>query len=249
MHSFTTLQRSYFHLVRPVCTNVSSKYAPLHLCFTRSISSAPLTTLKTPLTPITATTRNYNNDNHTQLRIKVNPALQSIKYAGLKDLEQITQESISRGKQSLLSSSSSSTSNPYNNNHNNQEGPSIRQLKKAKQIHRMLNEELNRLSGTELTFCIAGESIELTQVEISPDLRHARVYWTLPYALMDTSEQVVRSATAYMQHQLDAHGIKLKMALSRKLRQSRNVPKLRFVAENTLLTHTDVIVRNTPQLF
>lgn len=194
------------------------------------------------------------------ISIKPNYKLEQIKNEGIRDLERITEECIKRSRQSLFasknissSSSSSSANKKQNENHLDSHGemPSIKQLKKSKQLYDILNDELERISNQHLLFCILGESIEITRVECTPDLRHARVYWTLPEVLMDTPEAIVRAATSKMQDILTNKGgaRMIRSGLAQKLKRARFVPTLKFIPDNTLLSHTDVVVRNLRDRF
>jgi len=196
--------------------------------------------------PVSTTTSASSQSPHKNT-LAPNLSLQSIKEAGISDLELITQQSLLQSRKSLIQTSSTTTS-ISTNLVTKPEGPSIRQLRKAKLLHDLLLEQLDKLSRTETTFTLLGESIDITNVEISPDLRQARVYWTLPSTMMDKPEHVIRMATKYM-HQIlaEQNGSKLKHPIGQKLRNARHVPKLKFIVENPLLTHTDVVIRNIPE--
>ena len=204
------------------------------------------------------------------IRFGTNHALEAIKNKGMRDFEKCTQETILNSRKSLRISSLitpinslTNTMKSRNEKHHddgiNEDGPSIRQLRKAKQLLQLLDEILDgeaMISATTLAqssanlnaFYIAGEPIEFTRVEVSPDLRHARVYWTLPHSLMGAPEKIVRLATKHMQNKfVDQGGRVFKQVIGKKLRRSRFIPSLRFVAENTLLTHTDVVVNSRTQ--
>jgi ribosome-binding factor A len=95
-----------------------------------------------------------------------------------------------------------------------------------------------------------GEPIlEVTDVEVSPDLGYARVYWTLPVTMEGKPLAQVRYVTQHIQRLMDeTHGRRVQHLVAGRLRQYRYVPKLRFVPELTELTHSDIVLKARRQL-
>jgi ribosome-binding factor A len=107
--------------------------------------------------------------------------------------------------------------------------PTPEQLGEAQRVLRVAQEALSQLSQKDPIFTIRGDPIEILDVEVSRDLRQARVYWTLPFWMMEFPEDVTQRATEKMQGLLDKRGSKLQTLVHARLRHYYP-PKLRFVA-------------------
>lgn len=126
----------------------------------------------------------------------------------------------------------------------------IRQRRRAGQIEKILCEVLERLEhqGDE-TFCFEGESIEISFVEISPDLRHSRVYWSLPFTTLGLGDDELRRLAVMMQRRLDIRGAAMLQARFSKMVRNKYPPKMKFLpAEDSMLVQSDVLKRDLHRL-
>lgn len=106
--------------------------------------------------------------------------------------------------------------------------PLPEQLSEGNRIFEHLNEVLEQFSQKDKTFCIKGDPIVILDVEVSPDLKHARVYWALPYGLVGLPNKVTEEITSRMQNILVKRGGKLQALVHTRLRHYYP-PRLRFV--------------------
>ena len=161
-----------------------------------------------------------------------NPGLESIKQEGLHILTSLTRDVQSKTKRRLLLKDEDS-------------GPTPIQLKEATRLKYLVEEALisyTSKKGGISPFCIMGEPIAIIDVEITQDLRNARVYWTLPYGvlLMNAFNREMREQSVKrMQHVLDEKGGVIQGIVSTKMRHYFRPPKLKFVpAEGEMLRNT-----------
>lgn len=113
------------------------------------------------------------------------------------------------------------------------EGPSVRLLRVGEQVRHVLADILQR--GDVHDDVLASHLVSVTEVRMSPDLRHATVFVK---PLLGKDEEVVlkalRTNTAYLQREV-AHRIKLKYAA-----------KLKFVSDESFDegSHIDRLLRD-----
>jgi len=165
------------------------------------------------------------------LPVRRNAALEAVRQAGLQQLEETTQVIAKKSSKSLLLTDSEESSKP-----------NLKQLRMASTLLDVM-EDIMELYCTQVSeLCVQGEPLEVTDVEVSPDLGAARIYWTLPDVMEDKPIAQVRAATEYIQRLIDEkHGRHIQHLVAGRLRRFRYVPRLRFVAENTDLTHSSVV--------
>jgi ribosome-binding factor A len=154
----------------------------------------------------------------------INIGLEAIKSAGMAQLHNQTQDIISRTRQPLFEDV-----DLLDDDGNKRK--SVAQIQEAARIECAIEEALVEYSSRYDTFNIKGQVIDVLGVEVSPDLRQARVYWGLPRVLdleqLSSSrlEQVVRM----MQKILDERGGKIQGIVHSRLR-AYYPPKLKWVA-------------------
>ena len=113
------------------------------------------------------------------------------------------------------------------------EGPSVRVLRVGEQVRHVLSEILAR--GDVHDDILATHPVSVTEVRMSPDLRHATVFVK---PLLGKDEEAVlkalRTNTAYLQREV-AHGIRMKYAA-----------KLKFLADDSFdeASHIDALLRD-----
>ena len=107
-------------------------------------------------------------------------------------------------------------------------GPSPDQLAEAHRINTVLLQVLDNFSKRDATFSIKGEPIVIMEVEVSKDLKQARVYYALPFNVLKYPKHVVQEVSRRMQELLEKRGGKLQRLVHAQLR-SYYPPKLRFV--------------------
>lgn len=116
---------------------------------------------------------------------------------------------------------------------NQSEGPSVRLLRVGEQVRHILSEILTR--GDVHDDVLAKHVVSVTEVRMSPDLRHATIFIK---ALLGKDEEAVlkalRTNTAYLQREVASH-VKLKFA-----------PKLKFLGDESFDegTHIDKLLRD-----
>ncbi|KAL3789517.1 hypothetical protein ACHAWO_004235 [Cyclotella atomus] len=148
--------------------------------------------------------------------------LDIIKSAGLSQLHNQTQDLISRTREPLI----------FHDQEDGEEKPeSIPQKQEAARLESTIVEALAVYSSKHDTFSIRGDCIEVLGVEVSADLKMARVYWCLPYSL-DIGELPHETLTLIvrrMQEILEAKGGKIQALVHTRLR-AYYPPKLQWVA-------------------
>ena len=155
---------------------------------------------------------------------EINFRLEAIKAAGMTQLHNQTQDVISRARQPLFEDVDLVDAHGNKN-------PSIAQIQEAARIESAVHEALASYSSRYDTFNVNGQVIDVLGVEISQDLKQARVYWCLPRVLdlkglsCSKLEQVVRR----VQKILDSKGGKIQGIVHSRLR-AYYPPKLKFVA-------------------
>lgn len=161
---------------------------------------------------------------------------------------------IQEGEDLLLSSAKSLSNNPLCRKEL-MDDPSVRevsikQLKRAAQMERLICEVLEKLEyNGDDTFCYEGESIEISSVEVSPDLRYSRVYWTLPVTMIESGESEIMEASKQIQNMLDRHGSRImQYHLSRSFRSKRFSTKIRFISTDQQLTHNRALLNDMGRL-
>ena len=113
------------------------------------------------------------------------------------------------------------------------EGRSVRVLRVGEQVRHVLSEILMR--GDVHDDVLASHAVSVTEVRMSPDLRHATVFVK---SLLGKDEEAVlkalRTNTTYLQREV-AHRIKMKYAA-----------KLKFLSDESFDegTHIDQLLRN-----
>src|SRR3546814_6615425 len=114
-----------------------------------------------------------------------------------------------------------------------EEGRSVRLLRVGEQVRHALSDILTR--GEVHDDTLASHMVSVTEVRMSPDLRHATVFVK---PLLGKDEEAVlkalRTNTAYLQREV-AHRVKVKYAA-----------KLKFLADESFDegTHIDTLLRN-----
>jgi len=117
--------------------------------------------------------------------------------------------------------------------HNQTEERSVRTLRVGEQVRHILSEILQRGDVHDET--LASHMVSITEVRMSPDLRHATVFVK---PLLGKDEEAVlkalRTNTAYLQREV-AHRVKMKYAA-----------KLKFLADESFDegTHIDQLLRS-----
>jgi len=171
---------------------------------------------------------NYAQSEKRKLYQIRNKALHSVKETGLPILESITQDVISNAKLSLFPTAS-------------ELAPSVSQIKVASRMYTLLNEELEnyceRTPDEQNVFTVGGEPIVIIDVEVSPDLRYARVFWALPFdLLLDLPSEKFRSEMMKsIQRVIQERGGVLQGLVHGKLRRF-HPPRIRWVpASNELI--------------
>jgi hypothetical protein len=173
-----------------------------------------------------------------------NLALQSVKEQGLKILKSTTIQIQSKTQRRLLLSQEDS-------------GPTPDQLREAHRLKLLVEDAIEEYTSRKGDlFCSGpgGEPIAIIDVEVTQDLRQARVFWSLPFSLLlidvdrissgsgggrgmhrDGQEMRMRAAKR-MQMILEEKGGVLQGLVHRKLRRYFRPPKIRFVmAEGEML--------------
>ncbi|MGE3770690.1 MAG: 30S ribosome-binding factor RbfA [Bdellovibrionales bacterium] len=114
------------------------------------------------------------------------------------------------------------------------EGPSQRQLRVGEELRHALSEILNRGDSNEPE--LFDVSITVTEVRVSPDLRNATVF-VMPLGGKDLGPimEALKRTKPFFRHQV-----------AKELKNLRNVPDLRFEADNSFDTskRIDDILKN-----
>jgi ribosome-binding factor A len=148
--------------------------------------------------------------------------LDVIKSAGLSQLHNQTQDLISRTREPLT----------FTDQDEGEEKPkSIPQKQEAARLESTIVEALALYSSKHDTFSIKGDCIEVLGVEVSADLKIARVYWCLPYSLdiRELPQETLTLILRRMQDILDEKGGKIQALVHTRLR-AYYPPKLQWVA-------------------
>lgn len=121
-----------------------------------------------------------------------------------------------------------------------QNGPSVTQIREANRVRQIVDDAIEQYSSKKGTmFCIQGEPIAVIDAEISPDLKQARVFWSLPYGFLladHLSERMRKQTIARMQNILETRGGVLQGIVHNRMRSYNRPPRIRFVpAEGELL--------------
>lgn len=156
--------------------------------------------------------------------------LEQIKSKGLQQFEKMTDEVVSKSRKLLTDD---------NKDEDGEEMLSIAQLRKTEHIRRTLTSCIEKISRHESIFMIGNEPIDIMDVEVSSDLRYARVIWSLPFEINDiiaSSEEDDDSKRqkiiSEMKNILDTKGTARLQGLINISVKGRS-PKLRFVHENS----------------
>ena len=117
--------------------------------------------------------------------------------------------------------------------HDTDTGPSIRVLRVGEQVRHVLSEILQR--GDVHDDVLASHPVSVTEVRMSPDLRHATVF-VKPLLGRDEAAvlKALRTNTAYLQREV-AHRIRMKYAA-----------KLKFLSDESFdeASHIDALLRD-----
>jgi ribosome-binding factor A len=143
-----------------------------------------------------------------------NEALAQIKALGMPHLEATTEEVATKAREPLFLQE-------------HEMGPTPQQLNEANRIYSVVTDALDNFSRRDSTFSIRGEPIVIMEVEVSRDLKQARVYWTLPFSVMELPDKILDEVTRRMQDILEKEGGKLRRLVHARL-SSYYPPKLRF---------------------
>lgn len=177
---------------------------------------------------VTATSNDNTNNTKTSPRPTPirNEALAQVKAMGMSHLEATTLEIQSKTRAPLFL-------------HESEMGPTPDQLAEANRIYTVTTKVLETFSQRDTTFSIKGEPIVIMEVEVSQDLRQARVYWALPFSVMNYPSEILEQVTERMQHLLEKRGGKLQRLVHAQLR-SYYPPKLRFVPSPDSVFQQDI---------
>ena len=163
---------------------------------------------------------------------------------GINKLEKIKKEGLDQLQASASDLSNSSLGRKGLMDNPAKREVSVKQRRRAAHLERLICEVLEKmeLKGDE-SFCCEGESIEISFVEVSPDLRHARVYWTLPLTMLDRPESDIRHYTTTMKHHLEMGGAGYIQKRISALMRNGYPPRIRFIATDTMLSHSENVRR------
>jgi ribosome-binding factor A len=193
------------------------------------VSSSPITQHLSSFSTSTTSPGQQMLDNlrppsHPANKPLVNARLDAIKAAGLAQLHNQTQDLISRTREPLFDDNN--TNDPHG--HGNQ---SVAQIQEATRLELAITEALAYYSSRQDTFSIRGECIDVLGVEVSADLKQARVYWCLPYSIdiRELPSAKLELVVRKMQQRLDEQGSKIQGLVHTRLR-AYYPPKLQFVA-------------------
>lgn len=169
---------------------------------------------------------------------KNNSRRNSIEDQGMNKLERIKEAGLNQLHASATSLSKSTLCQKKLMDNPAKRDVSAKQRRRAAHLERLLCEILEKLElkGDE-SFCIEGESIETSFVEVSPDLRYSRVYWTLPLTMLDRSESDILHYTSTMQRYLEMRGAGYMQSKVSNMIRNGYPPRIRFIATDTMLSH------------
>jgi ribosome-binding factor A len=112
---------------------------------------------------------------------------------------------------------------------NKQKGPSPAQLSEAKRILETVTEVIDRIARKNQQLCVQGSPIVILDAEVSPDRRHARVFWCLPLHFASLDEKREEALRQQMQQILDGKGGNMIQSHVFGRLRSYYPPKIRFV--------------------
>jgi len=141
-----------------------------------------------------------------------NIRLEAIKSVGITQLHNTTQDLISRTRQPLFEESLLDAQG--------QKKKSIAQIQEGNRLESAIIDALAHYSSKYNTFSVGGQCIDLLGVEVSPDLKQCKAFWSLPLSLdlhkipQSKLEQLVRK----MQKILDDKGGKIQGLVHTRLR-------------------------------
>ena len=159
-----------------------------------------------------------------------NERLEEVKEHGLSILESITKDLKMKTKQQLFFDE-------------HEMGPTVTQVQEANRLRDLMEEVLQQyVSKRDNLFCVGGDPIVIVDVEVTEDVRQARVFWSLPFSVL-TMKRLNREKRELiakrMQEILDKRGGVLQGMLHAHLRFYRRPPSIRFVqAESEILRKT-----------
>lgn len=188
-------------------------------------------------------TNNLNQSSKRTLAYKApfNPGLKSVKDQGISVLKSLTSEIQGKTKTRRLLISQEDI------------GPTPEQLQEATRLRGLVEDALEEYTSKRGgLFCMntefGAEPIAIVDVEITEDLRAARVYWSLPFSIliMDITRgsrarggsgmEMRRKAALRMQKILEERGGVIQGIVHQKMRRYFRPPTLRFVmAEGEML--------------
>lgn len=121
-----------------------------------------------------------------------------------------------------------------------QKGPSVVQIREALRLRQIVEDAIEQYTSKKgALFCIQGEPIAIIDTEVSPDLKQARVFWSLPYNFLLTdhrSKRIREQTIARMQNILEKRGSVIQGIVHNQLRSYNRPPRIYFVpAEGELL--------------
>lgn len=168
----------------------------------------------------------FSTTNKTQ-QPRRNERLEEVKDHGLSVLESITKDLKMKTRQHLFF-------------HEDEMGPTVTQVQEANRLRDLMEEVVQQyVSKRDNLFCVGGDPIVIVDVEVTEDVRQARVYWSLPFRVL-TMKRLNREKRDLianrMQEILDKRGGVLQGMLHAHLRFYRRPPSIRFVqAESEIL--------------
>lgn len=172
-------------------------------------------------------------------KILSNPSLEEIKRKGMNDLERITENAIYHSRKSLLNKSRKGNEEEEEDISSSRKGPTIRQLKRANQISEIIRDIMynhhlyNNSSFSSRDDNMNEDSIEIRDVEVSKDLRYARIFWSLPQSMAEElSQEKLKELSLITQNRLNIQVRDIQRLVGRRI-NGKFVPKLRFVPEDT----------------
>ena len=126
-------------------------------------ASAPFSTLSDE--------RDDNDDQHQQQQYPTkNIRLEAIKSVGMTQLHNTTQDLISRTRQPLFEESLVDAQG--------QKKKSIAQIQEGNRLESAIIDALAHYSSKYNTFLVGGQCIDLLGVEVSPDLKQCKAFWS-----------------------------------------------------------------------
>ncbi len=153
-----------------------------------------------------------------------NVALQSVIRQGLESLQSATSEIQSKAKRRLFITDEDT-------------GPSIEQIQESIRLQHLVEDAVEAYTLKRGSmFCIMDEPISIIDVEVSEDLRHARVYWSLPFSFLikdGIPAELRKKVMDKMQKILETRGGPIQGMVHQKLRHYYRPPTIRWVQAET----------------